>query len=395
MFLQLRTTRVLAVSCPLVPRLVFSLLYFSLYLRLGKQQSSTPQPFAVSAIRSLSIACAMFDIAAAASFREVYAQLIYPAIQQVYDKLKLLPSTRMTAKQTEKEKKDKTAYKSNTDIIHYKLCGVMSDVRDSGERRNTYMNLAWTGPVENTRLHTNAAYQKVANMAADMFCDASSKAASAGGAAASSTAASAKGDGTETPSQPQPYRLHTMARRRAHPWKIPSIVERGFEIPICITDTSAVPELGNFIRLGMDPIVNAVWLAFYWATTEGSVDAVSDLTRLILDWPMDFIFIKGTTPDEIHENMFKWSVNMCAKVERLRDFVGLETSNMMRIVSTAADIIKKQTCQRQEGECGNRSQVAGGERTLGRVSLPRRPNSGEAHSKLGRISEGLKGFVNH
>ena len=31
---------------------------------------------------------------------------------------------------------------------------------------------------------------------------------------------------------------------------------------------------------------------------------------------------------------------MCAKVERLRDFVGLETSNMMRIASTAADIIK-------------------------------------------------------
>ncbi len=36
--------------------------------------------------------------------------------------------------------------------------------------------------------------------------------------------------------------------------------------------------------------------------------------------------------------MFKWSANMCAKVERLRDFVGLETSNMMRIVATAADI---------------------------------------------------------
>ncbi len=36
-------------------------------------------------------------------------------------------------------------------------------------------------------------------------------------------------------------------------------MERGFEIPICITDTSAVPELGKFIRLGMDAVVNAVW----------------------------------------------------------------------------------------------------------------------------------------
>ena len=42
----------------------------------------------------------------------------------------------------------------------------------------------------------------------------------------------------------------------------------------------------------------------------------------------------------MHENMFKRSVNMCARVERLRDFVGLETSSMMRIVATAADIIK-------------------------------------------------------
>ncbi len=38
-------------------------------------------------------------------------------------------------------------------------------------------------------------------------------------------------------------------------------VERGFEIPICITDTAVVPELGDFKRLGMDCVVNAVWLA--------------------------------------------------------------------------------------------------------------------------------------
>ena len=67
---------------------------------------------------------------------------------------------------------------------------------------------------------------------------------------------------------------------------------------------------------------------------------MSDLTRLILDWPMDFIFIKGATPDELQESMFKCSVDMCARVERLRDFVGLETSSMMRIVATAADIKK-------------------------------------------------------
>ena len=91
-----------------------------------------------AAIRSLSIiACAMIasdvdDISAAVSYRDIWAQHIYPAIQPVYDELKLLPSTRMTTKQTEKEKKDNKAYKSNVDIIHYKLCGVMAEVRDSG-----------------------------------------------------------------------------------------------------------------------------------------------------------------------------------------------------------------------------------------------------------------------
>ena len=52
------------------------------------------------------------------------------------------------------------------------------------------------------------------------------------------------------------------------------------------------------------------------------------------------MLIQGDTPDEVTENMFKWSVNMSAKVERLRDFVGLEASSMMRIVSAAADIMK-------------------------------------------------------
>ncbi len=55
---------------------------------------------------------------------------------------------------------------------------------------------------------------------------------------------------------------------------------------------------------------------------------------------MDFVHIHGSTLEEQNENMFKWSVNMCAKVERLRDFVGLEANNMMRIVASAADIIK-------------------------------------------------------
>ncbi len=112
---------------------------------------------------------------------------IYPSIQPMYDVLKLLPSSRMTAKQTERENTDKKEHKADVDIIHHKLSSVLAEVRESGERRNTYMNITWTGPVDNTQLQTDITYEEVANLALDMFCD-TSKAASAGGAAASSTA---------------------------------------------------------------------------------------------------------------------------------------------------------------------------------------------------------------
>ena len=127
-------------------------------------------------------------------------------------------------------------------------------------------------------MQTNTTYDKVANLSLDMLCD-TSKAASARVAAASSTAASAQGDGTETPSQPQPRRLHAMARRRAHPWKIQNIVERGFEIPICITDTSAVPELGNFIRFGMDAA------AIERETSRTMLTPMSVRLKLTIDYP--------------------------------------------------------------------------------------------------------------
>ena len=60
---------------------------------------------------------------------------------------------------------------------------------------------------------------------------------------------------------------------------------------------------------------------------------------------MAFVFISGRTPEEVEENFFKYAVNMSAKIERLRQFVGLDTNNMMRIVATAADVTVKK-CDR-------------------------------------------------
>ena len=56
--------------------------------------------------------------------------------------------------------------------------------------------------------------------------------------------------------------------------------------------------------------------------------------------PMDFVLIEGHTPEEIEQNKFLWGVNLSAKVERLRDFIALESSNLMRIVAQAAEFSK-------------------------------------------------------
>jgi hypothetical protein len=143
------------------------------------------------------------------------------------------------------------------------------------ERRHVYCNLSWTHPSANTVLHASSTYEGIYNLALYMFCD-TSKVVSA---EASLTAASARGDETESPSQPRANLLHAMARQDARPWKIPTAVERGYEIPVCITDTAVVPELGDFKRLGVDCVVNAVWSAYYWATVECSNVAVSALLK--------------------------------------------------------------------------------------------------------------------
>ena len=64
---------------------------------------------------------------------------------------------------------------------------------------------------------------------------------------------------------------------------------------------------------------------------------------MILDWPFDVICIEGDSPEEVEENKFKYAVNMMAGVERLRDFVGLENANLLRIVSRAMDFVMAQT----------------------------------------------------
>ena len=100
----------------------------------------------------------------------------------------------------------------------------------------------------------------------------------------------------------------------------------------------------------MDVVVNATWLALYWAKTEANTEAESALKKLILEWPMDFILFTGESPEEIEEKQFKWAVNMTSRVERLRDFLGLETCNLLRIVAKACDIVTSKICSGKKAQ---------------------------------------------
>ena len=183
------------------------------------------------------------------------------------------------------------------------------------------MIIASTDPLANTRLGNDFPFAKVANMALDMFCDTSQV------AAIIVRRASEKG------AQPKQSLLEVVeGLPNGKQWEIQKHVEKGFEIRTLITDTYSVSEIYKFSRLGMDVVVSAVRLALYWAIQEGNQTAVSALKSPIVDWPMDFILISGSTPEEIEESAFKWFVNMSARSERLREHLCFETQNLMRIV---------------------------------------------------------------
>ena len=274
-------------------------------------------------------------------FKAYWASTVHPAIKDDFERLLNTTPTRIAEKEKAKKEKKGKKEESETDRVHEKLIAVLADVQEKGERRNAYMNLAWTGPIDNSFLQEKISRGKVENMAADMFL----RSLPSGEAAETVSSSQEAADDAEPQPQGKAERraveiLNEKARR---PWQIPQRVERGFEIPIMITTGFVKPDLGKFKRLGMDVVVNAVWLAYFWAKQEGDKEAVTALETLILDWPFDFILIEGSSNEEIEVNTFKWSVNMSTRVERLRDFVGLENSNLLRIVARAADLVQAAT----------------------------------------------------
>ena len=275
------------------------------------------------------------------SFKAFWRSTILPFIAGDFERLLNTVPTRIAARKHRKKEKDNgqeaaDKKKEERDACLEKINDCVQEVKlKGGERRNAYMHIAFTPPVDNTYLEERISLAKVENMVADMFL----KSLPTDGAAETPTdSQDAAGDGAAETAPPRKAARRALSHTGKREWQIPTMVERGFEIPIMITRSWKEPGIGKFTRLGMDIVVNALCLAYFLAKQEGSKEAVTALEVLILDWPFDFILIEGSSDEELEENKFKWSVNMTARVERLRDFVGLENANLLRIVSRAADL---------------------------------------------------------
>ena len=125
-------------------------------------------------------------------------------------------------------------------------------------------------------------------------------------------------------------------------FKIPDRVPRGYEIPIAITSCTAEAEKGKFRRLGLDVAVNATWLAMYWALEDKNKEAEKALEKLMLDWPFDFHLFEGTE-EEVEQQIMKHIINLPAATERLRDFCGLDSGNLMQMAGAVLELLKKQS----------------------------------------------------
>ena len=101
-------------------------------------------------------------------FKAYWSSRVFPAIKDDFERLFATTPKRIAGREAKKEKKVKKE-EGETVRVQEKLTGIITEVKEKGERRNAYMNLAWTGPIDNSFLQEKISVGKVENMAADMF----------------------------------------------------------------------------------------------------------------------------------------------------------------------------------------------------------------------------------
>ena len=233
--------------------------------------------------------------AAEKPFKEFWASELHPFIKDDLERLLNTPPKRIADKQQkhqaekaekEKEKADKKKAsgsqqaappRKNRCPVREKLQQVCEEVNDKGERRNAYMNLTYTAPNDNSYLAEKISLGKVENCAADMFF----KSLATDGAAETAPDSVDGADDADTLPQKNAERraVEILSEKARKPWRIPTMVERGYEIPIMASKLCPELELGRFKRLGMDVVVNAVWLAYYWAKKKNAPQRLQHNSR--------------------------------------------------------------------------------------------------------------------
>ena len=110
------------------------------------------------------------------NFLTLHPTDVHPTISEDYSELLNTMPTRVEKAAAEKAKKDKKGnddQEDKKDPLQAKLNSLVEETRAKGERRNSYLNLAYTAPQENTALQRNIPYSKVASVVVDMFMDTS------------------------------------------------------------------------------------------------------------------------------------------------------------------------------------------------------------------------------
>ena len=85
-------------------------------------------------------------------FKAYWASTVHPTIKDDFERLLNTTPTRIAER--EKAKKEKKVKKDDgdTDRVQEKLTAVLAEVQEKGERMSAYMDLAWTGPIDNSFL---------------------------------------------------------------------------------------------------------------------------------------------------------------------------------------------------------------------------------------------------
>ena len=109
-------------------------------------------------------------------FLELFPTDMLPTIIEDFaDLLRTMPTRVDKAAAERKAKKEKRGddHEDKKDPLSAKLQSLVDEARRVGERRNSFLNLTFTSPDENTLLQRNIPYSKVASVVVDMSMDTS------------------------------------------------------------------------------------------------------------------------------------------------------------------------------------------------------------------------------